>query len=226
MLPVVVIHNAVSVDGRTDWFTPDIEKFYELTNAWNEDATLAGSDTLLAAYGEAAEENSGDDPVAEEPRDPDDSRPLLVVPDSRGRLRIWQMLKKEEYWRDVIALCSKSTPQDYLDYLNQKHVNYIIAGEDKVDFRAALDEINIKYKVNTVRVDSGGSLNGVLLRAGLVHEVSILIHPCLVGGSSPRSLYRAPDLTRAEDVVELKLSNVQKLDGDLIWIRYAVLKKE
>ena len=116
MLPVVVIHNAVSVDGRTDWFTPDIEKFYELTNAWNEDATLAGSDTLLAAYGEAAEENSGDDPVAEEPRDPDDSRPLLVVPDSRGRLRIWQMLKKEESLH-----ASSSTDSERKDHMHMRY---------------------------------------------------------------------------------------------------------
>ncbi len=56
MLPVVIIHNAVSVDGRTDWFSPDIEKFYELTNIWNEDATLAGSDTLLAAYGDSVDD--------------------------------------------------------------------------------------------------------------------------------------------------------------------------
>ncbi|OGO16289.1 MAG: hypothetical protein A2Z02_03645, partial [Chloroflexi bacterium RBG_16_48_7] len=177
-------------------------------------------------YGDKVEGSEGDDPVSEEPRDPNDARPLLFVPDSQGRIRFWHLLKKEEYWRDVIALCSNSTSQDYLEYLTKRRVNYIIAGEERVDFKKALDEVNTKFKVNTVRVDSGGSLNGVLLRAGLVHEVSVVLHPCLVGGSSPRSLYRAPDLTTAEDVIELKLSNVQKLDGDMIWLRYTVIKKE
>ena len=36
-----------------------------------------------------------------------------------------------------------------------------------------------------VRVDSGGALNGALLRAGLVDEISLLVHPVLVG-DAPR----------------------------------------
>ena len=36
-----------------------------------------------------------------------------------------------------------------------------------------------------VRVDSGGALNGALLRAGLVNELSLLVHPVLVG-DAPR----------------------------------------
>jgi 2,5-diamino-6-(ribosylamino)-4(3H)-pyrimidinone 5'-phosphate reductase len=225
MLPVVVIHNAVSVDGRTDWFTANIEKFYDITNVWKEDATLAGSDTLLAAYGEVSEADESNDFEAT-PVEPGDTRPLLVVPDSRGRLRIWHLLKKEEYWRDIIVLCSKTTPEDYLVYLDRRHVKYIVCGEDQVDFKMGLDEINTRYGVNTVRVDSGGTLNGILLRAGLVHEVSILIHPCLVGGTSPRSMYKAADLGTAEDVIELKFLDIKKPEGDLLWIRYQVIQKE
>jgi len=42
-----------------------------------------------------------------------------------------------------------------------------------------------------------GRLNGVLFRAGLVDEVSVLVNPCLVGGTSPRSIFRArSDLAR------------------------------
>ena len=36
-----------------------------------------------------------------------------------------------------------------------------------------------------MRVDSGGALNGALLRAGLVDEISLLVHPVLVG-DAPR----------------------------------------
>ena len=54
MLPKVVIHNAVSLDGRIDGFNADIGLFYKLAGCWNEGATLAGSDTILAAPGEHA----------------------------------------------------------------------------------------------------------------------------------------------------------------------------
>jgi hypothetical protein len=36
--------------------------------------------------------------------------------------------------------------------------------------------------VDTVRVDSGGTLNAALLRAGVVDEVSLMIHPALTDG--------------------------------------------
>ncbi len=88
-----------------------------------------------------------------------------------------------------------------------------------------MEEVNSRYGVNVVRVDSGGTLNGMLIRAGLVDEVSVLIHPCLVGGSTPHSFFRAPDLTSAEGVVQVKIINIQKIEGDLLWVRYEVMKE-
>jgi 2,5-diamino-6-(ribosylamino)-4(3H)-pyrimidinone 5'-phosphate reductase len=222
MLPRVVIHNAVSVDGRTDWFTANIEKFYDLTSKWEEDATLAGSDTLLAAYAEAT--TAPEDAVKFE-KDPTDTRPLLIVPDSQGKLRIWHLLRQEPYWRDVLVLCSHKTPQEYLEYLHKGKIDYLISGDNKVDFKAALEEINTRYKVNYIRVDSGGKLNGVLLREGLVDEVSLLIHPYLVGGLTPRSMFQAPDLDSAEKVIKLKPIKIEMVEGELIWIRYEVIRE-
>lgn len=225
MRPRVLIHNAISVDGRTDWFKANIEKFYDLTSNWTEDATLAGSDTILTAYaGEVIEPTDELDEV--NAVESDDGRPLLFVPDSRGRIRMWHMLKREPYWRSTIAICSRSTPQEYLQYLEKEKVEYIIAGEDRVDFRQALEEINAKYGVNHIRVDSGGTLNGVLLREGLVDEVSVLIHPYLVGGISPRSLYRAPDLASEDGVIKLHLLKVNLIENELIWAHYEVVREE
>jgi 2,5-diamino-6-(ribosylamino)-4(3H)-pyrimidinone 5'-phosphate reductase len=75
-----------------------------------------------------------------------------------------------------------------------------------------------------VRVDSGGILNGVLLRAGLVDEVSLILNPCLVGGTSPKSLYVAPDLTSPEGVIPVKLTHVEQVEGDFVWLRYEVIR--
>lgn len=222
MLPRVVLHNAVSVDGRIDGFTPDIGQFYELAARWQEDATLAGSHTIF----NPEEPVPAEDETALQPpaSDPADRRLLLAVPDSRGRIRNWHMLRQAGFWRDVLALCSRATPRAYLDYLEQRHIGTIVAGDDHVDLRAALEELSARHGVRVVRVDSGGTLNGVLLRAGLVDEVSLLIYPSLVGGTSPRSLFRAPDLTSATGAIPLKLSHVEPLTGDVVWLRYDVVK--
>jgi 2,5-diamino-6-(ribosylamino)-4(3H)-pyrimidinone 5'-phosphate reductase len=224
MLPRVVLHNEMSVDGRLDWLTVDMGLYYSLAERWQADAMLSGSNTLLNAYPpEAVAE--GDQAAFEPPeKDPDDPSQLLVVVDSRGRLRNWHLLRREPYWRDVVALCSRATPGAYLDYLQERHVAYIIAGEDHVDLRAALQELNARHGVQLVRVDSGGTLNGVLLRAGLVDEVSVLVNPSLVGGTTPRSIFQAPDLTSNQGVVKLKLNHIERIEGDVVWLRYDVIR--
>jgi 2,5-diamino-6-(ribosylamino)-4(3H)-pyrimidinone 5'-phosphate reductase len=225
MLPHVIVHNAVSVDGRLDWFAADVSKFYELAFSWKEDATLAGSDTLLKAYPEKPTIQDNDEAFEHQKDNIRDTRPLLVVPDSRGRLRpILHVLWHEPYWRDILILCSAKTPKSYLEYLHKKNINHIISGEDYVNYQVALEELNAHYGVKVVRVDSGGTLNGILLREGLVDEVSILIHPCLVGGTSTSSLYRAPDLIAASGLLRLRLLQIEKVDGELVWLKYSILK--
>ena len=219
MLPHVILHVGMSVDGRIDWGVGDEGLYYELAARFNADAMLTGSRTMLAAY--AAQDTPQEDDAALEPPELHPLHvPLLVVVDSRGQVRSWSQIKKEPYWRNAMALCSHSTPQEYLSYLQKRRVEYIVTGEERVDLRAALGELNARYGVKTVRVDSGGILNGVLLRAGLVDEVSVLINPCLVGGTTPRSFFVAPDLTSPEGVIPLKLIHVEAVRGDAVWLRY------
>ncbi|OQA13894.1 MAG: 5-amino-6-(5-phosphoribosylamino)uracil reductase [Chloroflexi bacterium ADurb.Bin360] len=93
-----------------------------------------------------------------------------------------------------------------------------------MDLRAALEEVTARYGVAVIRTDSGGTLHGALLRAGLVDEVSVLLNPCLVGGISPRSTFVAPDLSSQEGAIPLRLLEVSNIEGDIIWLRYAVSK--
>ena len=222
MLPRVVLFNEVSVDGRIDGFSGDMGMYYGLAARLDADAMLSGSNTLLKAYG--PEESLEEDDSAFEPpiRDPEDSRQLLVVPDSRGRLRSWSRLRQEPYWRDVIALCSRSTPREALEFLRARHVETIVAGAERVDLREALEELNARHGVELVRADCGGVLNGALLRAGLVSEVSVLINPCLVGGVDPGTIFRAADLVEA-GVIPLKLIHLEKVEDGAVWLRYEVM---
>jgi 2,5-diamino-6-(ribosylamino)-4(3H)-pyrimidinone 5'-phosphate reductase len=149
---------------------------------------------------------------------------LLVVIDSRGRVRNWATILRQPYWRDAIALCSQSTPQEYLDYLDKEGVAYIRTGTDKVDLQEALQELNTRFGVQSVRVDSGGILNGALLRAGLVDEVSVVISPSLAGGNTPNSIFQAEGLGFQQGIISLKLVQFERLEGDAIWLRYEVIK--
>lgn len=210
MLPYVIIHSAVSVDGRMDRLRIDMERYYSLLPTWKEDCTLCGSETVLQAGLSEWEHDGSSDP----------SNPLLAVVDGRGRFSGWDRVAPSPYWSKGVALSTKRTPEEHLEIVRSKGADVIITGDEHVDLRAALMELSSRYGVKTVRVDSGGTLNGVLLRAGLVNEVSILVHPQVIGGRSPSSAFIADDLGDDEQVSEAELMSVDKLDGGLVWLRY------
>ena len=63
----------------------------------------------------------------------------------------------------------------------------VIAGEDSVDMRRALDALG-ERAVRSVLAEGGPSLNGQLAAAGLVDELCLSVSPAVVGGDSKRIL--------------------------------------
>ncbi len=224
MLPRITLHNAVSLDGRLlEWDMVDMALYYGLIGAFDEQATLAGADTLI--FGAGHEGVSADEPDATPvERVPGDSRPLLVVPDSRGRVRIWKWTLEQPYWRAGVALCSNATPREHLDYLERVCVDRIIAGDDHVDLATALHALHDRYGVERVRADSGGTLNGVLLRLGLVAEVSLLVAPVLLGDDRSRPFYHASGMVAPAAEIALTLTHQERLAGGHLWLRYQVVR--
>ena len=219
MLPHMTIHNEMSLDGRFDWMADDHGLYYETIGRFPVDAMLSGSNTMLEASESLGESTpgAGFQPAA---KDFDDPRQLLVVVDSRGQIKNWPVLRNQPYWRDVVVLCSQTTPQAYLDSLKEQQIEFIVAGENHVDLRVALVELRAAFRVETMRVDSGGILNGVLLRAGLVDEIAVIINPCLTGGTSPRTFFVADDLPSRNGVIPLSLEKVEELRDGYLWLQY------
>jgi 2,5-diamino-6-(ribosylamino)-4(3H)-pyrimidinone 5'-phosphate reductase len=214
----------MSLDGKITGFDADVELYYSLAAKWDVDAVLMGSNTVLTGFGVKAGETVPESDDAFQPRekDPDDKRPLLVVPDSKGQIRIWTEILKLPYINDVLVLCSRSTPREYLDFLDERYIDYLVVGYQKVDLENALEELNTKFMVKKVRVDSGGVLNGILLRQGLADEIHVLVHPELVGGSTPNSIFQTNDKEELEPI-KLYLEGMDKIKDDIIYLRYRIL---
>jgi len=54
MRPRVIVHNAVSLDGRLTGFAVNMGRYYSLASIWKEDATLCGSGTSVKPAGRGA----------------------------------------------------------------------------------------------------------------------------------------------------------------------------
>jgi len=226
MLPWVIIFNIISLDGRITGFDTDPDLYYELASKLDVDAVLMGSKTLLTSFNaQPGEVRDEDEEVFTSPQiDPEDNRPLLIVPDTKGKIRFWSEVLKIPYLKDIIVLCSRSTPMDYLDFLDEHFIKYMIVGYQEADLETALEELNKQLGVKVVCV-GGGILNGILLRAGLVDEIYMLIEPQLVGGTKSNSIYQAQDLESTEEVIKLSLVKSEKLEDDVVSLQYKVLKK-
>lgn len=226
MLPRVILHIATSLDGRITNFPADLETYYALAARWNPDAILFGSETVLAAVRDnpSLEVPPEHEEMFRPPEGGKDPRPLLVIADSRGRVRCWDAIRKWPYMRDLLAFCSGSTPEEYLSYLEERKIGTIVAGTDRIDVREALRMLNRKYGVETVRIDSGGTLNSVLLQAGVVDEVSVLIHPFLAGGRAEPTIFDPEKAGFPDLQVPLTHTRTEVVGNGLVWARYTIDK--
>ncbi len=212
--PYVIMYNAVSLDGRVTGFEVDLGLYYGLTAEWDIDAVLCGSETIIAAEGAGNTEEDLRVKVERKPK----GLPLFVAVDSRGRVHRWNAIRNAPYFGDVLVLCSKATPSDYLAYLRKAGVRHLVLGEEKVDLSLALRSLRKDYGVKRVRTDSGGALNGALLDAGLVDEVNLLMHPTMAGAEQTAVYVAGPKDVR----VAFRMVHCKKISPGLVWLKYRV----
>ncbi len=218
MLPRVILHNSVSLDGSLTGFEPDMEMHYRIAGSYSPRVHLIGSKTVTAGtelYGNGSIPPEDQSDFIKPERTAD--IPFWAVVDSRGSLKgLLHTCRRFEYCRDVIALVSETTPADYLTYLNERNYDYLVAGQDQVDLKLALEKLNSHYNVDIVFVDAGRILGNLLVEKGLVSEISLLIHPLLVGKSG-YSIFG--NLGKS---CSLQLIRQEKKKGGLIWMAYRI----
>lgn len=219
MLPKVIIHNSVSLDGSLTDFEPNMELHYQIAGNYQPDAHLIGSNTVKVGtelYGEGVPPEEAKD--FEKPKRAE-SLPYWVIPDTEGALKgLLHTCRRFEFCKDVIVLVSEETPKEYLEHLEERNYGYHVVGKKHVDLEKALELLSAKYGVKKVLADTGRILGNLLLNQGLVSEVSLLIHPIIVGHKSYGIF------SNVSEAISLKLDKAELLDKGYVWLVYAVHK--
>ncbi len=86
-----------------------------------------------------------------------------------------------------------------------------VAGQ--VDLNAALRDL-AQRGINEVLVEAGSTLNGALLRAGLVDELLLYVAPQLLGDAA-RGIAQLGELTELEQRIDLTWQDVRQVGADL-----------
>lgn len=217
MRPKVILHNSISLDGSLTCFEPNMELHYRIAGMFKPEVHLIGSNTITAGI-----ELYGAGVPPEKPSDfqkPKRNKklPTWVIIDSKGKLQgLLHTCRQFEQVRDIILLVSQTTPKQYLQYLDERHYEYHLVGKDSVDLPEALALLTKTYQVQTIVTDTGQILGNLLLNQGLVDEISLLIHPVIVGKTS-YTMFSAINKD-----LDLTLIKCEHLEKKYIWLLYKI----
>jgi 2,5-diamino-6-(ribosylamino)-4(3H)-pyrimidinone 5'-phosphate reductase len=228
--PRVVCHMMASADGRIvvdGWpMSAEGRREYERVHAGYEpDGWICGRVTMERHFAERARPDAE---VAREhaggPRDdfraPGEHRSFAFALDPSGRLA-WETNDLDG--DHVVAVLSERVSDDYLAALRERGVSYLLAGARDVDLPLALEKIGARFGVRTLMLEGGGRINGGMLRAGLVDEVSLLLAPVVDGRMGTPALFDVEaDDGGVATPCRLALEAVERLADDVVWLRYRV----
>jgi len=219
MLPKVIIHNSISLDGSLTNFEPNMELHYQIAGNYKPQVNLIGSNTVKVGLTLFEQKVPTEEAKDFEKPARDKSLPYWAIIDTKGTLKgVLHAARRFEYCRDVAVMVSEETPKEYLDYLKERKYDHFVVGKSHADLKKTLEVLAAKYKAKTILTDTGKVLGNLLLDQSLASEISLLIHPIIVGANAYHmfsNIIKTP---------KLKLIKEEKLNKGYVWLAYKVIK--
>jgi riboflavin-specific deaminase-like protein len=225
MRPFVFINVATTVDGKlapeNRKFVPfgskrDLELLYELRA--KADAALMGARTVDSAPG-----HYGPGPAKYRRLRLQRGLPeynLRVIVSGRGTLS-----PKSDIFRyrfsPIIVLTSARASVRNLKQLRSVADDVEIFGDEEMDFKAAFDWLQKKWKVKKILCEGGGELNTALIRQNLVDEIYITICPLVFGGRGAPTMADGIGVKNVADATKLRIKTMKRV-GQELFVVYRV----
>ena len=226
MKPHIVCHMMASVDGRIlveRWRPPmrDTSLYEQVHDAIGGDAWLVGRVTGQEFVDRTEPYPSRADTSL--PRENwfarADAEAWAIVVDAHGKIA-WGM--RDIDGDPIVVVLTTKVTDSHLAGLREDGVSYIFAGDDEIDFRAALETLNAEVGIERVMLEGGGGVNGSVLAAGLVDELSLLVCPTVDGSRESPSVFDVAGDTGTLPVTDMSLMSCEQMDGGFVWLRYRI----
>ena len=222
-LPWVFSKLAMSLDGRTAmesgesrWITGpearrDVHRFRARSSAiLTGIGTVLADDPFLTARFSLPHPNplpKGEGGIEME------RQPARIVMDSHFRLPPTAKMIAQPGRTLIIGLESEATGAEKLREAGAE-IHLLPAGLDgRVDLNALMELLG-QLEFNEVMVEAGATLNGELLRDGLVDEWVVYLAPCVLGDRG-RGLFHLPALECMADRYQMALQDVRRVGQDV-----------
>ncbi len=128
----------------------------------------------------------------------------------------------------------KKSKKLYIVTTNKKHPAFSIKNDDleliyyfkKIDFKNLFEKFKVKYSIESLTLQTGGILNALFLRQGLIDHLSLVVAPCLIGGKNTSSLIDGESLHSVKELSKIKAMKLQKcevLKNSYLHLVYAII---
>lgn len=216
--PFVRLKMAMSLDGRTamasgesQWITgPSARSEVQRLRA-RSSAIMTGVESVIFDNSRLtlrADQLGLDDGEAIAER-----QPLRVVVDSRLRLPLAAACLREP-GRTLIATCSSDVARrQALERAGAEVLILACERTGRVDLEALLRYLAERESCNEVLLETGATLAGAMLDAGLIDEMHLFMAPTLLGGEA-RPLFALPGLERMVQQRTLHIDDIRAVGHD------------
>src|SRR5881392_948029 len=105
--------------------------------------------------------------------------------------------------------------------LREKGISCVVSGNRQVDLRNAVEQLAKHFGIRRLLIEGDGHINGGLLHAGLVDEVSLLLIPGIDGRHEIPTVFDGVSPSRKR-AVPFHLQSAQRRSLGSVWLRYRI----
>jgi len=206
--PWVVLKLGASLDGRTAmasgesrWITGEAARRDVHRLRARSSAILTGIGTVLA-----------DDPSLTARVEGITRQPLRVIVDSNLSIPLDARLFGQE---GGVLVATAADEHDFAENFKGREVDisHIPGRDGTVDLVGLMDQL-AQREINEVLVESGPTLAGALLEAGVVDELVLYMSPSLLG-TDARGMFRLPAIKELAQRVEVEITDLRLVGQDI-----------
>lgn len=149
-----------------------------------------------------------------------DETAYAVVLDTHGKIA-WR--RADIDGDPIVVLLLETVSDAHLAGLREDGVSYIFIGAEAPDLSLGMSLLRERLGIEHLLLEGGGHLNGSMLRAGLVDEVSLILTPVIDGRAGAPAVFDGREDDRI-DAVPSRLERIEArpLADDAVWVRYRV----
>lgn len=219
-----------SVDGRllpSRWTPPFdgtgsgilFKEYATLGRRLETDAWMFGKATSreMLPYKFVAKDSEHPQPGKIHEGNRDSSRTFVTIDPDADIFYISDKLRGD----NIVTVLGTNASNDYFEMLEEKGISYAVLS-DPTDLTSVMEILHESFGIRKISLQGGGIINGAMLAAGLIDELSLVVYPGIDGLAGSPSIFGSPGLPGSlpAEGQSLELISAESLENGIVWLRY------